>query len=515
MDVCAKLKGILKEKKLGHAGTLDPYATGVLPVALGIATKDVEKTADEKKIYRATMLLGCTTDTDDVTGKILYEYKGILPDEGSIREVLFSFVGEYDQLPPMYSARKVRGKKLYEYARRGIEVQRKPKRIRIYDIKLEKIELPKVFFTLSCSKGTYVRSLVRDAGEKLGCGACVEELARLSVGDFCIENSLKLAEIESLMQNDELDEALYIKSPSAIAIGKFDGTHLGHQLLLNELKKIAARLNLKTVVIVFRFRQKEISTAEDLRKRMAELGIDYCIELKFTDTIKNTEALTFLKDVLIKKYNMKAIVAGEDVGFGKDRQGDASFLREYQDKLGYEVRIIKKLSLWEENKDLVISSSLLRDRLDEGRMDSARRILGRYYELEGEIVAGRHIGTDKINIPTLNIMISEEIIVPRHGVYMVRFSLLDPATGKELYKGDGIANLGYAPTVDKGRSLGLRLEVHSFKELEDCYGLFGRVELLKFLRPEKSFASLDELRDQILTWDIPQAKEFFKKEYDA
>jgi tRNA pseudouridine55 synthase len=194
-DVVAKLRGILKQKKIGHTGTLDPLAEGVLLVCLGQATKMCDLLIEKNKTYRCVMLLGQTTDTEDVSGKVLSTCDNI-PETEQVVDTLLSFKGEYEQIPPMYSAIKVNGKKLYEYARAGIEIERQPRHVEIYNINIEQVELPRVTFTVSCSKGTYIRSLCRDIGDKLGCGAVMERLIRTEVKDFRIEDSLTLSQIE-------------------------------------------------------------------------------------------------------------------------------------------------------------------------------------------------------------------------------------------------------------------------------------------------------------------------------
>lgn len=208
-DVVAKLRGILKQKKIGHTGTLDPDATGVLPVCLGHATKLCDMLTDKDKTYETVMLLGKVTDTQDISGQVIEEYDidsmreaGNL-DDSKIMEVINSFVGDYNQIPPMYSALKVNGKKLYELAREGIEIERKPRPVRIIAIENVRIEYPRVYMTVSCSKGTYIRTLCHDIGQKLLCGACMEELKRTKVSNFCIQESLTLSEISSLADSEE------------------------------------------------------------------------------------------------------------------------------------------------------------------------------------------------------------------------------------------------------------------------------------------------------------------------
>ena len=231
-DVVARLRGILRMKKIGHTGTLDPEAEGVLPVCLGKATKLVGHLTDSDKTYRCVMRPGITTDTEDMTGRVTGEYglAGLDPDK--VLETMLSFVGEYDQIPPMFSAKKVKGRKLYELAREGIEIERKPSRVYIRSISGVEFDPPgtdedgscdpegageastehdppvgemdaaehdiyRVRFTVECSKGTYIRSLCRDIGEKLGCGAVMESLIRTRACGIDVKDCLTLSQIEA------------------------------------------------------------------------------------------------------------------------------------------------------------------------------------------------------------------------------------------------------------------------------------------------------------------------------
>lgn len=206
-DVVAKLRGILKQKKIGHTGTLDPDAEGVLPVCLGKATKLCDLLTDKNKTYRAVLHLGITTDTQDMTGTVLQQ-TGVTATEEEVRKAIMSFVGEYAQIPPMYSALKVNGKKLYELAREGKEVERVARNIQIFQIQIEEISLPRVTFQVKCSKGTYIRTLCHDIGNKLGCGGCMEELLRTQVSRFVLEDSLTLAQIEEHKQAGTLEQII-------------------------------------------------------------------------------------------------------------------------------------------------------------------------------------------------------------------------------------------------------------------------------------------------------------------
>lgn len=208
-DVVAKLRGILKQKKIGHTGTLDPDAVGVLPVCLGSATKLCDFLTDKDKTYEAVLKLGIQTDTQDMTGIILKE-KEVLATEEQIKEAILSFVGKYNQIPPMYSALKVNGKKLYELAREGKEVERKPRMVTIHGINVKNIDmkLHEIHFTVCCSKGTYIRTLCYDIGEKLGCGGCMKSLVRTKVSRFKIEDSITLLQVEQLRESEKLEEKI-------------------------------------------------------------------------------------------------------------------------------------------------------------------------------------------------------------------------------------------------------------------------------------------------------------------
>lgn len=204
-DVVAKLRGILKQKKIGHTGTLDPDAEGVLPVCLGKGTRLCDMLTDHSKVYEAVLLLGQSTDTQDVSGTVLQEAPVEVSEE-EVRKVIMSFVGPYDQIPPMYSALKVNGQKLCDLARAGKEVERKARPVEIYEIQIEEVDLPRVRMTVSCSKGTYIRTLCHDIGEKLGCHGCMEHLLRTRVGQFVIRDSLTLAQVEQYRDEDRIPE---------------------------------------------------------------------------------------------------------------------------------------------------------------------------------------------------------------------------------------------------------------------------------------------------------------------
>lgn len=194
-------------KKVGHTGTLDPDATGVLPLCIGNGTKVSDMLLESDKCYRAELILGKTTDTQDLSGNVLEE-KEVTSSEEEIVKAAESFVGEIEQIPPMYSAIKQDGKKLYELARKGIEVERKPRRVTINEITIVKIDKNTVTIDVDCSKGTYIRTLCSDIGEKLGCGGCMGNLRRTKAGMFNIDESHTVEEIEKLKENGKLGDII-------------------------------------------------------------------------------------------------------------------------------------------------------------------------------------------------------------------------------------------------------------------------------------------------------------------
>ena len=266
-DVVAKLRGILKMKKIGHTGTLDPDAVGVLPVCLGHGTKVSDMLTDETKEYVAVLKLGIETDTQDMSGTVLKDMSHLVPElkKEDILSTIMSFKGESSQIPPMYSAIKVNGQKLYDLARKGIEVERKPRAINIYDIEIIENSdsfLKKAGFEpidpddksvyvmrVVCSKGTYIRTLCHDIGSKLGCGGCMQHLIRSRVSCFDLDNAYKLADIEKMEQEgttaniitavDKLFDkypALHVKEEAMKAL--MNGNQLKPDSFLENLREV-------------------------------------------------------------------------------------------------------------------------------------------------------------------------------------------------------------------------------------------------------------------------------------
>lgn len=206
-DVVGKLRGILHERRIGHSGTLDPLATGLLVVFVGRATRAVEFAEADRKEYIAGLRLGMSTDTQDITGRIISKETDI-PDEPEVRIAIERFRGELEQIPPMYSAVKIGGKKLYELARKGESIERKPRHITIFGLEITGRSDNDYILDVVCSKGTYIRTLCHDIGAALGCGGCMSSLRRTKSGVFSVDNAYTIAEIQEAADRGEEEKLL-------------------------------------------------------------------------------------------------------------------------------------------------------------------------------------------------------------------------------------------------------------------------------------------------------------------
>lgn len=207
-DMIYFVRRLFAQKRVGHTGTLDPNATGVLPVCLGIATKAADYIAAHTKVYEAQIIFGIETDTCDICGEVKKRNDGFILSEEELLKALKSFVGEISQIPPMYSAIKVDGKKLYELARKGIEIERKERKVFIYDISLKSFSGNEAVIVVTCSKGTYIRTLCEDIGRKTGALACMGDLKRIKSGSFSINESYTCEELERMAEEGTLSQAV-------------------------------------------------------------------------------------------------------------------------------------------------------------------------------------------------------------------------------------------------------------------------------------------------------------------
>ncbi|MCD8090071.1 MAG: tRNA pseudouridine(55) synthase TruB [Clostridiales bacterium] len=241
-DAVNIVRGIFRGTKTGHTGTLDPMATGVLPICLGKATKLADYIQAEKKVYRTTLTLGTETDTCDIWGKVL-ETREVNLTEDEIISAVVSFKGEQEQIPPMYSAIKVNGKRLYDLAREGKTAERKSRRITIYDIKDIELENNKtVSFTVTCSKGTYIRSLCHDIGKKLGTCGTMSALERIKTGSFGRETAITIGGLRDLKEENRLPEAV-IPIEKALSYEKYTAGPSADKLINNGNKISTAQIS--------------------------------------------------------------------------------------------------------------------------------------------------------------------------------------------------------------------------------------------------------------------------------
>lgn len=246
-DVVAVMRKITKQKKMGHTGTLDPLATGVLPMLLGSATKAQDLIPNSDKEYVADFVLGIKTDTQDISGTVV-EKKRVSVDLKELKRAINSFQGNINQVPPMYSALKKDGKRLYDLARSGITVEREARKINIYNIELLSFEEENVKATMkvSCSKGTYIRTLCNDIGEKLGCGATLTELRRTKACGFNLDNSISLTEVEKLAFEDQLDKKIIGVDKLFEAYERVNISYEQSQIFNNGGRLLLERTNLNT-----------------------------------------------------------------------------------------------------------------------------------------------------------------------------------------------------------------------------------------------------------------------------
>lgn len=284
-----------------------------------------------------------------------------------------------------------------------------------------------------------------------------------------------------------------IEEPTVVTIGKFDGRHKGHQKLLSRMLELKKQYGYRTAVFTFDMapvtrlsgmKQQMITTNQERRNNMAKMGIDYLVEYPFTEQVSHIEAEAFVRDILVEKMNMKAIVVGTDCGFGYKRSGNAEVLKQLAPKYGYQLEVITKAQ--DDHRD--ISSTYIKEELSRGNIEKANKLLGEAYAIHGCVVHGNHLGGPTLGFPTANLVPPEEKFLPPFGVYVSRV-LVD---GK--YYG-GITNIGRKPTVKE--ELPITVETFIFGLEDDLYGKNIEVQLLNFERPERKFDSLDDLKDQL------------------
>ena len=525
-DVLRALKRILHEKKMGHAGTLDPMAEGVLLVCVGKATKLVDSLMSEVKIYRAELLLGVETDTEDSTGKLLLEEERHVTEE-DVLSAFQALLGKREQIPPMYSAKKVEGKRLYSMAREGIVIERKPSRIEIFSIELLSMTEPEPFealpckgkhqrisFSVKCSKGTYIRTLCTEIGEKLGTKACMSALLREEVGEFQLKESKRLSEIEHDMKQGNLSSflkpALYSKVPTVLTFGKFDGVHIGHQKIFSSVFRISEEEGLRSAVLSFTMekdsfflqgRKDMLSTEDEHFTRLKNAGFHEVYLYPLTIEAARMSPEDFVRLILIEALKVKYLVVGTDCSFGYQGAGNVALLKSLQEKYGFQLTVVDKVLT--ENSDgmkVEVSSSYIRKALEEGRVEEAAELLGRPYSINGTVVHGKAIGRS-LSFPTANIFPKEGKLTPKEGVYYTRVMAL----GEEY---DAMTNIGRNPSISAENPL--TIESHLLDFDRDIYGEKIRVSFVRRIREQKQFPNLEDLKAQLKA-DLLTVEQFREK----
>ena len=525
-DVLRALKRILHEKKMGHAGTLDPMAEGVLLVCVGKATKLVDSLMSEVKIYRAELLLGVETDTEDSTGKLLLEEERHVTEE-DVLSAFQALLGKREQIPPMYSAKKVEGKRLYSMAREGIVIERKPSRIEIFSIELLSMTEPEAFealpcsgkhqriaFRVKCSKGTYIRTLCTEIGVKLGTKACMSALLREEVGEFQLKESKRLSEIEHDMKQGNLSSflkpALYSKVPTVLTFGKFDGVHIGHQKIFSSVFRISEEEGLRSAVLSFTMekdsfflqgRKDMLSTEDEHFTRLKNAGFHEVYLYPLTIEAARMSPEDFVRLILIEALKVKYLVVGTDCSFGYQGAGNVALLKSLQGKYGFRLTVVDKV-LTENSAGMKVevSSSYIRKALEEGRVEEAAELLGREYSINGTVVHGKAIGRS-LSFPTANIFPKEGKLTPKEGVYYTRVMAL----GEEY---DAMTNIGRNPSISAENPL--TIESHLLDFDRDIYGEKIRVSFVRRIREQKQFPNLEDLKAQLKT-DLLTVEQFREK----
>lgn len=572
-DVIAKLRGILKEKRLGHTGTLDPIATGVLPVLVGRASMAADFLPTHDKEYLASFKLGIKTDTEDITGKITEKYEGKFPSRESVENSLKNFRGEIKQIPPMYSAVKIDGRKLCDMARKNIVVEREARDVTVYSLTLVSYDESSGEGEISAGvmKGTYIRTLINDIGEYLGTHAVMTSLVRTRACGFSLSDTVNFGELQKIADNggdfssviipvseilscyenvyltpDEerlyrngirlttdrinaenkhgivrvfgskgffaigeinnrelIQKKIFVldeceKSDGySVALGLFDGLHEGHLSVLKEAKEN------KFTPAVFTFNNQGFSSdrknvlkcslADESKKEecIRDFGISNIFAPDFDD-FKNMSGEEFFKEILVCRMKAKNIVCGEDFRFGKDASCDINDLKRLSEKYGITFSTVKTVTGDDGEK---ISSGVIRKLISDGETYKANSLMYVPFSFVSPVIKGKQLGRE-LGFPTINQKIPDYLVNLKFGVYSASVVI----NGKS-YK--GLANVGVKPTVTDKNEILCETYIYDFDE--EIYGFRVNTSLLKFIREERKFSSLDELKAQVLS-DIENTK---------
>ncbi len=550
--VVAQIRRLAGTKKVGHTGTLDPMATGVLPVFIGRATQLSSFLLDADKTYVASFRFGITTDTCDITGEITDE-KPVNISEEDILKVLPEFTGKITQTPPMFSALKKDGVPLYKLARQGVEVEIPQRDITVYSIVAQsEFKNNEMTFEISCSKGTYIRSLCRDIGQRLGCGAALSALRRTATSGFNISECVSLEALTEdnlqrylineekaiehlreinvsraqairfanggrldinrvglkntydnevlrirhngtlvglgnvMLENGEIAIKCIINKPTetALALGTFDGIHLGHQAVLNSALKKSDR----AVAVSFSLPPKTyfgtafgaLMSEREKEDALYKMGFSDVHFLNF-EQVRNLSAIQFL-NWLKAEFNPTRICCGFNYQFGSGAKGNTELLRDFCKTNGIELVVCEPVKRQGE----IVSSSAIRALLEQGEIKKANSLCFLPFGFSSEIIHGDMRGRT-IGYPTINQRYPEKLCRVKFGVYKSQVTV-----NKKSYT--GITNIGIRPTFQNGM---VSAETYILDFDGDIYGEKADLRILEFIRPEQKFEGINELQAAI------------------
>lgn len=402
------VRKILSVKKIGHTGTLDIDAKGLLVCLVGNACSMQNILMDSKKEYIAEMVLGIATDTEDDTG-VIVEKKIKRVDFEDVKNAIKKFIGGYNQIPPMYSSKKINGVSLLKLAKSGKVIDRKPCHIDIYSIDIldryEKNIGKDIYETyklkISCGKGTYIRTLCKDIGEVLNIPSCMGELIRTKTGGFSIEDSNTVEEIEKkFIENNFsfIKPALYTGKDSVVTFGKFETMHIGHKKIIKKMVEIAKEKGLISVALVVNINNEynNIVTREQQMSYMKSMGVDKVLYFPMNDETKNMKGEDFVYDILKNQIRAKYIVVGEDCSFGKGGECDITDLKRISKERDINIEVVKTVKITEcltkdefiavenalkvdseELKEKKISSTLIKKLMNDGLVNIVEHLVDR------------------------------------------------------------------------------------------------------------------------------------------
>lgn len=427
-DVIKDLRKILGIKKIGHTGTIDKDQSGLMVCLINNATKEVELLQSFLKEYIIEIIFGIDTDTEDIFGNIINKNIDVTIDDKKLNSVLNSFIKEYYQIPPMYSAKKINGQRLLEFAHKDIVLDRKPNKVNIYSIELindddidfiinqnkaiyfqktnidklnkeNNYKLKKYYLQVSCSKGTYMRTLCKDIAKELGLYATMGSLVRIKNSNFDLADSNTIDEIKQKVDIKDysfIKPCYYMKEKQIVSFGKFETIHLGHKKIFAKMKEEADKKNLESTVLIIdddaNNQKQKIFSFEQRYSFIKNIGIDNIKVLTLYDDIKKWSGEYFVDEILINQLKADTLIVGEDCSFGYKSNCKINELKIMCKKHNVEVMEVNKIKVIEigekinnsrvllEHKNDDISSTLLNECYNEQDYDAIELLTNRIYK---------------------------------------------------------------------------------------------------------------------------------------